>query len=128
MTVTDLGELLLTADEAALAHGPRTVLQERMLETFADFAGLQLEPAASTVSTTSSEEPSASKSGTPETSKAVNLNTASHEELQSLPHIGPERAEAVISMRPIQKIEELQAIDGIGAARLRAIRNHRVRV
>ncbi|MFO7581391.1 ComEA family DNA-binding protein [Guyparkeria sp.] len=128
LTVSDLGEVLLTADEAILTQGPRTVLQERMLETFADFAGLQLEPAASTESTTSSEEPSVSESTKRENSNAINLNTASPAELQSLPHIGPERAEALVSMRPIIAIDELRAIDGIGPARLRMIRKHGVRV
>jgi len=32
----------LEADEITLKDGPRTVLQERMLEVFSDFAGLQL--------------------------------------------------------------------------------------
>lgn len=128
LTVPELGELLLTADEAALARGPRTVLQERMLEAFADFAGLQLEPASQpaspTVSTRLAERSSARESTTPETSNAVNLNTASLEELQSLPHIGPERARLVIEMRPITSLDQLREIEGIGPARLEEIKSH----
>ncbi|MFO7582455.1 ComEA family DNA-binding protein [Guyparkeria sp.] len=133
LAVSDVGELLLTADEAALARGPRTVLQERMLEVFADFAGLQLAPAgqpaaASTSATPSPDEPSASGSTEPATNRTINLNTASLEELQSLPHIGLERAETLIGLRPIETIEELRTIDGIGPARLQAIRKHGVRI
>jgi len=130
LTVSALGELLLAADEAALAQGPRTVLQERMLEAFADFAGLQLAPAGQqttpAVPTVPTERSSARESTEPATANAINLNTASLEELQSLPHIGPERAEALVGLRPIRSIEELRAIDGIGPARLRAIRKHDV--
>lgn len=36
-------EILLDIDESWLASGSRTVLQERMLEVYADFAGLRLQ-------------------------------------------------------------------------------------
>jgi hypothetical protein len=39
-----LPELLLEADEQLLRAGPRTVLQEELLEVFADFAGITAEP------------------------------------------------------------------------------------
>ncbi len=131
LAVSDIVELLLTADEAAVARGPRTVLQERMLEVFADFAGLQLAPAgqpaaASTRATPSPEAPTARESTEPATSNVINLNTASLEALQSLPHIGPERARALIELRPLSTFEELKDIDGIGPARLREIQARRV--
>ncbi|MDG4868533.1 helix-hairpin-helix domain-containing protein [Guyparkeria sp. 1SP6A2] len=129
LVVSDMGELLLTADEAALAQGPRTVLQERMLEVFADFAGLELEPvdhsATCTKTTPPPEERPVSESTRPASSHPVNLNTASFEDLQSLPHIGPERAEELVGMRPIERIEQLRAIDGIGPARLEKLKEHR---
>ncbi len=50
----------------------------------------------------------------------VNINTASAEELESLPHIGPTRAEQIIAYReengPFAHIEDIQNISGIGPA------------
>ena len=132
LTVSDMGELLLTADEAALAQGARTVLQERMLEVFADFGGLQLESAAPSAASTESTpplgEPSADRFTQSATGNTINLNTASFKDLQSLPHIGPERAEELVGMRPIERIEQLRAIEGIGPKRLEQIKERGVTV
>ncbi|MCL7744286.1 helix-hairpin-helix domain-containing protein [Guyparkeria hydrothermalis] len=129
LAVSDMGELLLIADEAALAQGPRTVLQERMLEVFADFAGLELEPVDQSEQATKTTPPPGKRSASrPASSHSINLNTASLEDLQSLPHIGPERAEDLVGMRPIERIEQLRAIDGIGPARLEQIKAHGVTV
>ncbi|MCG5547130.1 ComEA family DNA-binding protein, partial [Halorhodospira sp. M38] len=114
--------LLFDVDDLALARGPRTVLQEELLEIFADHAQLRLEPAS----------PVDGKQGqrsqprqAPETPQGpIDLNTASIEELQAIPHVGPERAAAIAAMRPIQRIEQLEAIDGIGPQRLREIAAH----
>src|SRR5690606_21690515 len=47
----------------------------------------------------------------------IDLNTASYEELLEIAHIGPERAEDIISLRPLEKIEDLQKVNGkIGRA------------
>ena len=43
----------------------------------------------------------------------VNVNTASSEELQSLPNIGPSKAEIIISNRPYQSVDELVKLQGI---------------
>lgn len=51
----------------------------------------------------------------------INLNTASYEELLEIAHIGPERAEEIISLRPLEKIEDLQKVNGIGPSRLKDI-------
>lgn len=126
----ELPEVLLQADEIALRDGERTVLQERMLEVFADFAGLQLleeegdktEEAAgydAEEEGTSEPEPAEDSHGADD---RIDLNTASFEALQSLPHIGPERAKAITEQRPWSSIDELQQIDGIGPRRLEAIR------
>lgn len=43
----------------------------------------------------------------------VNLNTASSEELQSLPNIGPARADLIIAHRPYKSVDELSQLKGI---------------
>lgn len=53
----------------------------------------------------------------------INLNTASFEELQGIIHIGPERAQDVIAMRPWSSVNQLIAISGIGQTKLNDILN-----
>jgi competence ComEA-like helix-hairpin-helix protein len=43
----------------------------------------------------------------------VNLNTASAEELESLPGIGPSRADEIIAHRPYKSVDELSQVKGI---------------
>ena len=56
----------------------------------------------------------------------VNINTASAEELQKLPGIGPATARAIIRHRtrngPFRRVEELLIIRGISRSRLSALR------
>jgi len=43
----------------------------------------------------------------------VNINTASKEELEKLPEIGPVKAQAIIEGRPYKKIEDVMKVKGI---------------
>jgi DNA uptake protein ComE-like DNA-binding protein len=52
----------------------------------------------------------------------VDINTASLDELASLPGIGPTLAARIVSSRPFSSIDELDDVSGIGPAKLRALR------
>lgn len=56
---------------------------------------------------------------------AVNLNSATEEELVALPGIGPSKAKAIIEYRsthPFQSVEELKNVRGIGDHTLESLK------
>ncbi len=69
-------------------------------------------------STTTASEKSVSKKSSKATKKLtmgqhININSASKEDLQSLPGIGPSKAEAIIKGRPYDKPEDIMKVKGI---------------
>lgn len=52
----------------------------------------------------------------------INVNTATGTELESLPAIGPAKAQAIIANRPYATVDELDRVPGIGPATLEQIR------
>ena len=70
-------------------------------------------------------EPSATPSAA-QSSGTVNINTASAEELERLPGIGPSRARAILALRAqltrFSRLEELLRVKGIGRATFRKLR------
>ena len=44
----------------------------------------------------------------------VNINTATIEELKTLPGIGPAKARLIVANRPYQRVEDLAKLQGIG--------------
>lgn len=64
--------------------------------------------------------------GPPTPKGAVNVNTASSEQLQLLPGVGPALAERIIAFReangPFEKPDELVAVRGIGEKSLAKLR------
>lgn len=57
---------------------------------------------------------------------AVNVNTATKEDLEALKEIGPEKAQAIVDYRrehgPFQSLDDLDRVKGIGKATLLAIK------
>jgi len=60
--------------------------------------------------------------------KPVNLNTATSEQLQQVPGIGPATAGKILQMRktygPFKSVDDLLAIRGLGAKRLDKMRKY----
>lgn len=52
----------------------------------------------------------------------VNINTATQDELQTIPGIGPALAQQIIAGRPYTRIENLARIQGIGPNTVESIR------
>ena len=52
----------------------------------------------------------------------ININTASYEELQTLPRIGPKLAERIMAHRPYKSMEELDKVPGIGPEILKQLK------
>jgi competence ComEA-like helix-hairpin-helix protein len=52
---------------------------------------------------------------------SVNINTASFEDLQLIIHIGPDRAQEIINLRPFSSLNQLTQVSGIGVSRLQDI-------
>ncbi len=53
---------------------------------------------------------------------SINLNTASAEQLDSLPGIGPSKAAAIVANRPYATVDELDKVPGIGPSILEQVR------
>lgn len=58
----------------------------------------------------------------PPSQGCVNINTASFQELQRIIHIGPDRAQQIINLRPFSSVNAMDRISGIGPARLADIK------
>ncbi len=61
-------------------------------------------------------------SGPAEGSLHVNVNTASAEQLESLPGIGPALAQLIVAGRPYRSIDELDRVRGIGPSLIASLR------
>ena len=57
------------------------------------------------------------------TGSRININIASQSELETLPGIGPSKAQAIIEKRPYNSIEEIKQVPGIGEAIFQKIKD-----
>lgn len=58
---------------------------------------------------------------TPLISGRVNLNTATQEQLEALPRVGPALAQKIIAGRPYRSLTDLDNVKGVGEATLREL-------
>ncbi|MBI3359814.1 MAG: helix-hairpin-helix domain-containing protein, partial [Chloroflexi bacterium] len=83
------------------------------------------QPASAPPSTSSNQSPTSNLS-TPSPSDKININTASAEELEALPQIGPATAAKIVDYRtahgPFKTIEEITNVKGIGPATFEKIK------
>ena len=71
---------------------------------------------------TADKEPPRSPTGRVSEAR-INLNTASREQLEALPEIGPVKAQAIIDARPFKSVEDVKRVKGIKEATFEAIRD-----
>lgn len=89
----------------------------------------RLKPARTTVSPSPGAVATAPNASLPAgtTSTRVNINSATSDQLDALPGVGPATAKAIISHRtrkgPFSKVEDLLNVPGIGPAKVAALRD-----
>src|SRR5699024_3398212 len=77
----------------------------------------------STGSAICEEEEEQAEMDTQITNSCVDINQASIDEVQHIIHIGPDRAQILIDLRPFNTVDDLSRIKGIGPARIADIKS-----
>ena len=86
-----------------------------------DFEG-EIVASASDDSEIDTEENEYTEPDTAAQEGCIDINSASIEELQEIDHIGPDRAQQLIDLRPFASVDAMTRIDGIAAGRLNDIK------
>lgn len=78
-------------------------------------------PVVTTTASTAPPTYPTTKSVTPLISGLLNLNTATKEQLEALPKVGPSLAQRIIEGRPYRSLADLDAVKGVGEATLKTL-------
>jgi len=70
---------------------------------------------------TGSSTAAVTSTNAPAAALPVDINSASYEELQTLPGIGPKLAERIMAHRPYQTLDDLDKVPGIGSVLLKRL-------
>lgn len=110
------GGLLASANEDAINLAEPLTDGEQLDVPYKD--GAQPADSGDTTSTFEQVDPQATNPPVDENSDLININTATVEELDSLPGIGPTTAQKIVDYRdtngPFSTIEEIMDVSGIG--------------
>jgi competence protein ComEA len=114
----------LVADAVAAAGGPaadadldRINKAMPLQDTMQVFVPRVAQPIPKMINPPASSAPAPVRSGqTAVLSKPVNLNTATLDELDTLPGVGPATAQRIVEGRPYGAVEDLMRVKGIGQA------------
>lgn len=82
-----------------------------------------LEPTGRVDSTRTGTDPRSPVAAPNRTGRLVNLNTATLQELEALPEIGPVKARAIIDARPFSSVEDVMRVKGIKEGTYNAIKD-----
>lgn len=110
------GRPYASVDDLAKAGVPaRTITEIRPLVTVA--------PAVEKAKAKEKSETVTKKAMPAAPAAKVNINTATAEELETLPGIGAARARDIIAARPFKSVDDLERVKGLGPARVQELRN-----
>lgn len=107
-----------------MRHSIRFVPSFRSLLAAAGLAAALLTVGAAPASAQTSATATSRQASAPE--GTINIQTASAEELQLLPGIGPSRADAIVAQRErraFRRVEDLMRVRGVGRATFRRLRS-----
>jgi competence protein ComEA len=119
------GRPYTTVDDLAKAGVPaRTIEQIRPLVTVAPPAAEPKAKAKAKAAAKGSTPKAGTVTGAAAPAAKVDLNTATADELETLPGIGPAYASEIIAARPFKSVDDLESLKGLSKARVDALREY----